>query len=99
MLVRSQWEGTIDIKKIYLGTPLPSERHEFIRIERKKISDQSKLDHHLDPLLYNNNVYFRIEKCMYGLPQVGRLSQLRLIEHLRKHGYIQSPNTLTESGT
>jgi hypothetical protein len=51
------------------------------------------LDHQFDPLLYNNNVYFRIEKCMYGLPQAGRLSQLRLIEHLRKNGYIQSPNT------
>ncbi len=84
---------TIDIKDVYLGTPLPAERHEFIRIERKKIPDQSTLDHQLDPLLYNNNVYFRIEKCMYGLPQVGHLSQLWLIEHLRKNGYIQSPNT------
>jgi hypothetical protein len=30
---------------------------------------------------------------MYGLPQAGRLSQLRLISHLAKHGYHQSPNT------
>jgi hypothetical protein len=30
---------------------------------------------------------------MYGLPQAGRLSQLRLIEHLKKHGYIQFLNT------
>jgi hypothetical protein len=28
---------------------------------------------------------------MYGLPQAGRLSQLRLISHLAKHGYHQSP--------
>ncbi len=83
---------TIDIKDFYLGTPLPTERHEFIRIERKKISDQAMLDHQLDRLLYNNNVYFRIEKYMYGLPQAGRLSQLRLIQHLRKNGYIQSPS-------
>jgi hypothetical protein len=75
------------------GTPLPAERHEFVRIARKKIPDQSMLDHNLDPLLYNNCVYFRIEKCMYGLPQAGRLSQIRLIEHLRTHGYIRSPNT------
>jgi hypothetical protein len=40
-----------------------------------------------------NACMVRIEKCMYGLPQAGRLSQLRLIEHLRKHGYIQSSNT------
>jgi hypothetical protein len=66
---------TIDIKDFYLGTQLPAERHEFIQIERKKIPDQSMLDHQLDPLLYNNNVYFRIEKRMYGLPQAGRMSQ------------------------
>jgi hypothetical protein len=32
---------------------------------------------------------------MYGLPQAGRLSQLRLISHLAKHGYgyRQCPNT------
>jgi hypothetical protein len=30
---------------------------------------------------------------MYGLPQAGRLSQLRLISHLAAHGYHQCPNT------
>ncbi len=31
---------------------------------------------------------------MYGLPQkAGRLSQLRLISHLQKHGYYQCENT------
>jgi hypothetical protein len=30
---------------------------------------------------------------MYGLPQAGRLSQIRLIEHLARHGYTQCPNT------
>jgi hypothetical protein len=30
---------------------------------------------------------------MYGLPQAGRLSQIRLIEHLARHGYHQCPNT------
>jgi hypothetical protein len=30
------------------------------------------LDHSLDPLLYNNkNVYFRIEKCIYGYLKPG----------------------------
>ncbi len=38
-------------------------------------------------------VYFEIRRCMYGLPQAGRLSQLRLIEHLARHGYHQCPNT------
>jgi hypothetical protein len=34
-----------------------------------------------------------MRKCMYGLPQAGRLSQLRLISHLAAHGYHQCPNT------
>ncbi len=38
-------------------------------------------------------VYFEIRRCMYGLPQAGRLSQIRLIEHLAHHGYLQCPNT------
>ena len=29
---------------------------------------------------------------MYGLPQAGRLSQIRLIKHLARHGYHQCPN-------
>jgi hypothetical protein len=37
-------------------------------------------------------VYFEIRRCMYGLPQAGRLSQIRLIQHLA-HVYtcISSP--------
>ncbi len=38
-------------------------------------------------------VYFEIRRCMYGLPQAGCLSQIRLIQHLAHHGYHQCPNT------
>jgi histone deacetylase 1/2 len=30
---------------------------------------------------------------MYGLPQAGKLSQTRLIQHLKENGYTQCPNT------
>jgi hypothetical protein len=30
---------------------------------------------------------------MYGLPQVGKLNQTRLIQHLKENGYTQCPNT------
>jgi hypothetical protein len=76
-----------------LGTPLPENRYEYIRIERKKLPAESIAAHNLEPLFYNDAVYFQIRKCMYGLSQAGRLSQLRLISHLVKHGYHQSPNT------
>jgi hypothetical protein len=30
---------------------------------------------------------------MYGLPQAGKLSQTRLIQHLKENGYTKRPNT------
>jgi hypothetical protein len=39
-------------------------------------------------------VYFEIRRCMYGLPQAGRLSQIRLIEHLGRPSWLHTnPNT------
>jgi hypothetical protein len=84
---------TIDIKDFYLGTPLPSSRYEYVRIERSKLPPESTAAHNLEPYFHNNAVYFKIRKCMYGLPQAGRLSQLRLISHLQQHGYHQCVNT------
>ena len=49
--------------------------------------------YNLSPLLYNRHVCFKIRKCMYGLPQAGKLSQTRLIRHFSNHGYIQCANT------
>ena len=57
---------------------MPETRYEYIRIERKKLPPDSIAAHNLEPLFYNDAVYFQIRKCMYGLPQAGRLSQLRL---------------------
>jgi hypothetical protein len=84
---------TIDIKDFYLGTPLPSSRYEYVHIKRSKLPPESITGHNLEHYLNNNAVYFEIRKCMYGLPQVGRLSQLRLISHLQQHGYHQCVNT------
>jgi hypothetical protein len=84
---------TTDIKDFYLGTLLPDTRYEYVRIERKKLPPAYIAAHNLEFLFHNDAVYFQIRKCMYGLPQAGRLSQLRLISHLAKRGYHQSPNT------
>jgi hypothetical protein len=85
---------TIDINDFYLGTPLPSSCYEYVRIERNKLPAAAITAHNLEPFFHNNAVYFEIRKCMYGLAQAGRLSQLRLISHLQSHGYyIQCLNT------
>jgi hypothetical protein len=84
---------TIDIADFYLGTPLPSSRYEHLRIHTDKIPTEIMDKYHLTPLLHNRHVYFEIRKCMYGLPQAGKLSQIRLVRHFSTHGYIQCPNT------
>ncbi len=59
-----------------MGNPLSETRYEYIRIERRKLPPASIAAHNLEPLFYNDAVYFQICKCMYGLPQAGHLSQL-----------------------
>ena len=84
---------TIDIADFYLGTPLPASRYEYLRINVDKIPPSILAQYNLSPLIYNKHVYFEIRKCMYGLPQAGKLSQTRLIAHLSSNGYVQCPNT------
>jgi hypothetical protein len=84
---------TIDIADFYLGTPLPASRFEYLRIHVDKLPPAIMTQYNLNPLIYNQHVYFDIRKCMYGLPQAGKLSQTRLIQHLKENGYTQCPNT------
>jgi hypothetical protein len=78
---------TIDIADFYLGTPLPASRYEYLRIHSDKLPLAIIDQYNLNPLLYNQYVYFEIRKCMYGLPQASKLSQTRLIQHLKEYGY------------
>ena len=84
---------TIDIKDFYLGTPLPDGHYEYIRIHRSKLPAAVITKYNLEPLFYKEHVYFELRKCLYGLPQSGKLSQTRLINHLDLHGYKQCANT------
>jgi hypothetical protein len=70
---------TIDITDFYLDTPLPASRFEYLRIHVDKLPPAIIAQYNLNPLIYNKHVYFEIRKCMYGLPQAGKLSQTRLI--------------------
>jgi hypothetical protein len=81
---------TADNKDFYLGTPL--ERPEYVRIPLRYIPAHILDKYHLRPFISNGTVLFEINKCMYGLPQAGYLSQRRLIAHLAEHGYVQDAN-------
>jgi hypothetical protein len=78
---------TLDIKDYYLGAPL--DRPEYVRIHRKFIPQKTIDKYNLEQYMHNDSVLFEVTKCMYGLPQAGYLSQVRLIKHLKKHGYTQ----------
>jgi hypothetical protein len=78
---------TADIHDFYLGAPLP--RAEYIRIAVKKISAANIEKYSLSKFIQKNAVLFRVDKCLWGLPQAGLLSQQRLVAHLALHGYRQ----------
>ena len=45
----------------------------------------------LQSFIQNQTMYCSVHKTHYGLPQAGILSQQRLIQHLKEHGYFQLP--------
>lgn len=81
---------TADIKDFYLGTDL--ERPEYVRIPLRYIPDSVLDKYKLRSYIDRKSILFEINKCMYGLPQAGFLSQRRLIAHLAEHGYKQDLN-------
>jgi hypothetical protein len=82
---------TLDIKDFYLGASLDG-RPEFIRIPIKYIPESILTAYNLTKFITNGSILFQIDKCMYGLPQAGLISQKKLFQHLEKNGYIQDTN-------
>jgi hypothetical protein len=83
---------TIDLKDFYLNTPM--ERPEYMQL---KLSD---LPHNFVDMYDlikiaedNGNVYIKIQKGMYSLPQAGILAHQLLKQWLNEHGYEQSQIT------
>jgi hypothetical protein len=77
-----------DISDYYLGTPM--DRPEFMRIHRRQLSATIIAEYDLKKYFEDDCIHFQVDKGMYGLPQAGLLAQLRLVDHLRKHGYTES---------
>ena len=82
---------TADIKDFYLGTPM--DNPEWMWVDMRLIPDSIVLKYDLTSLARNGRVLARVDKGIYGLPQAGLLAQQRLIAHMAKHGYHQSPTT------
>jgi hypothetical protein len=83
---------TIDLKDFYLKTPMT--RPEYMRMKIKDLPEDFIIMINLvDKATSDGFVYIKIQKGMYGLPQVVILAQELLEQHLNTHGYRQSPIT------
>ena len=74
-----------DLKEFFLASTM--ERPEYMRIPWKYIPDDIRRKYELEGKRYNNFVYVKIKRGMYGLKQAAILAYVQLVEHLSKHGY------------
>ena len=83
---------TLDIKDFYLNTPM--KEPEFLRMKLthfpEDVIDHYKLKDKVDE---KGNLYIRVEKGMYGLPQAGKIANELLEERLKQFEYEQSTVT------
>ena len=79
---------TIDIVDYYLQTPL--ETPEYMKIHRKFISPAIEKEFKLSELWFQDHIYFKVVKGIYGLPQAGILAQKQLFPRLCAGGFIAS---------
>jgi hypothetical protein len=81
----------IDIKKIYLNTPLG--RFEYMFINLSSLPQETIDKYNLMELAQDVKVYIEIQKGMYGLPQAGILANELLQRNLAKDGYRPTQHT------
>ena len=65
-----------DIKNFYLGTPM--NEYEYMKMPLKMFPEHVRKQYNLMEHVKNRYVYLKIQRAIYGLPQVGRLANLQL---------------------
>jgi hypothetical protein len=75
----------MDIKKYYLGTPLP--RYEYMRMLLSRFLEEIVDKYNLGALAVDGWVHIEIRKGMYGLKQSGLLANQLLQTRLAPFGY------------
>jgi hypothetical protein len=81
----------MDIKKYYLGTPLP--RYEYMRMLLSRFTEEIVSKYNLKALAVDGWVYIEIRKGMYGLKQAGLLANQLLQKRLASVGYYPARHT------
>jgi hypothetical protein len=78
---------TLDLKKFYLKTPLPTAR--YMRMKLDILPEEIIAKYNLRAIVHNGWVYFKIKRGMYGLPKSGILANKLLKQRLIKAGYYE----------
>jgi hypothetical protein len=81
----------IEIKKYYLGTPLP--RFEYMKILLSRFPEEIIQMYNLNARAVDGWVYVEIRKGMYGLKQAGLLANQLLQTRLAPYGYYPARHT------
>jgi hypothetical protein len=81
----------MDIKKYYLGTPLP--RFEYMKMLLSRFPEEIIQKYNLNALAVDGWVYIEIRKGMYGMKQAGLLVNQLLQTRLAPFGYYPSRHT------
>jgi hypothetical protein len=76
---------SIDLKDFYLCSDL--EEYKYVRIPLHMLPEAIMDLYSLHAKISNGHVYAEVRKCMYGLPQAGRLANENLRTFLELHGY------------
>ena len=82
---------TVDIKNVYLNTPL--DRYEYMRIPLALIPQHMIDQYDLASKAKGSFMYCEIQKGIYGLPQAGILANKLLKKRLAKVGYYEVKHT------
>ena len=77
----------IDIKSIYLDTPL--DRFEYMQLPLDLIPAEINSKYNLDQIVDSGWIYIEIQKGMYELPQVGVLTNKLLTQWLATRGFYR----------
>jgi hypothetical protein len=81
----------MDIKKYYLGKPLP--RYEYMRLPLSIILDEIVTKYNLQAISVVGWVYLEIKKGMYNLKQAGIFTSQCLQKRLTPYGYYPACHT------
>jgi hypothetical protein len=83
---------TFNLKDFYLNMPM--EQPEYVRMKLSNLPQEFVDLYNLTKTAEDNgNVYIKVQKEMYSLPQAGILAHRLLEQQLNEHGYQQSQVT------